>query len=1046
MKMTSYKKIHSSIVCLLGLATAVPAQAANYTVTSTQDLPDALRGDGVCASSAGTCTLRAAVQEANQRSGADTITIGAGVFDVNATAGASVLGQMELTLRDRTTVIGGGRDATIVDGGNDATLFKVATDEMMVIDGANDRVVSVRHNGTVAEPFVTAGAGGLDLPMRIRRAPSTMNYDVLVTSATGVYRYSASTGALVSKIISTNAPGVALLPTDITQGPTEVANDLFVSNYTAGGAIYRFNESTGSYIGAFATLPAGAFPDALRWYTFPNGVGTQLLVSVTNQNRILRYSTTGVLLGEFATGIPTPRDMAIRNGILYVSAEGANAVYAYTLATGAQLPAFVPAGVGGLLQPRAIGFDADGDLLVTSFGNQKILRYDGATGRFIRVFTQASAALPTVGAFLLLQGRKNGPTVDFNGLSMRNAVAQDLSQGTALYVQGGATGTLTNSNVTNNHSRGFGGAIRNEGQLDLVAVSITGNETPPGGGGVTSTGGGVHSIKTLTVHDCLIADNFASKGGGISIVGGTAEISNTTISGNESFGQGGGLRVALGLAKATFVTITENETFTEGGENFPYGGGAWVGQDGTLQMTNSILAGNSDNRDRFDADYSPDCYSATPNHFVSARDNLVGIISDNCLLRDQILGDFTGMLYGTETSPLDAGLLPLATNGGATKTHALELTSLAVDAESDDVLPGTFFACPEHDQRGFARPADGDLDGTGACDLGAYEVPLPLVANAGPNQVLECISSAGATTTLTGNAESPATPTYSWSVTGGQLQSPNSRITSGTFPLGMTRATLTVAVGGVTAKDDVIIDVLDTTAPVITVPADVYPSTCGAVNIGQATAADTCGANITIVNDAPATYRAGTTVVTWRAIDSMGNESQATQRVVVPLGNESACCPVGTNVITGNANDNVLTGTASADCILGLGGQDTINGLGGNDIISGGDGNDTIDGGANNDTISGGTGQDVLRGGDNDDTILCGDGDDNAWGNAGSDTLFGSFGQDHLYGEAGIDRLYGEDGIDTLEGGSEDDYLNGGASSDTCIGGAGTDTKTDCEQ
>lgn len=52
----------------------------DYLVNSKSDVHDATPGNGVCASSAGTCTVRAAVEEANARSGRQNISIPAGTY------------------------------------------------------------------------------------------------------------------------------------------------------------------------------------------------------------------------------------------------------------------------------------------------------------------------------------------------------------------------------------------------------------------------------------------------------------------------------------------------------------------------------------------------------------------------------------------------------------------------------------------------------------------------------------------------------------------------------------------------------------------------------------------------------------------------------------------------------------------------------------------------------------------------------------------------------------------------------------------------------
>src|SRR5687768_8562149 len=53
----------------------VARAAATFVVNSTGDGGDSDLGDGVCNDGSGNCTLRAAVQQANQLAGADTINV-----------------------------------------------------------------------------------------------------------------------------------------------------------------------------------------------------------------------------------------------------------------------------------------------------------------------------------------------------------------------------------------------------------------------------------------------------------------------------------------------------------------------------------------------------------------------------------------------------------------------------------------------------------------------------------------------------------------------------------------------------------------------------------------------------------------------------------------------------------------------------------------------------------------------------------------------------------------------------------------------------------
>jgi len=384
--------------------------------------------------------------------------------------------------------------------------------------------------------------------------------------------------------------------------------------------------------------------------------------------------------------------------------------------------------------------------------------------------------------------------------------------------------------------------------------------------------------------------------------------------------------------------------------------------------------------------------------------------------------------------------------------------SVANEDQADLDADGIGDVCPDDDDaddvldvddncRFVYNPDQEDFDEDG---LGDVCDPNSLVADAGDDQVLECVNG-GALATLDGSGSGApfGTLDYAWDAPGVTLDNADETIATGVFPLGDTTATLTVSqeglLGLVSAEDDVLILVADTTPPILSIPPDKSFATCQGVSIGTATAVDTCGSAVTITNNAPSTFRAGVHVVTWRATDAAGNVAEKQQRVIVGLGDSSACCPAGTNVILGNSNNNNLVGTSGSDCIIGLGAQDTISGQGGNDFLSGGQGDDVIQGGLGNDFIEGGTGQDTLRGQDHDDAVLGGDGDDWCYGDAGNDLMSGGQGQDRLDGAGGNDELIGDNGDDRLDGGAGNDSLDGGGLHDLCYGGSGTSTYLRCE-
>lgn len=142
------------------------------------------------------------------------------------------------------------------------------------------------------------------------------------------------------------------------------------------------------------------------------------------------------------------------------------------------------------------------------------------------------------------------------------------------------------------------------------------------------------------------------------------------------------------------------------------------------------------------------------------------------------------------------------------------------------------------------------------------------------------------------NVTAEATGVRSYPAIGQATSSDGTPVTnnapSNGFPLGTTVVTWSATnLAGLTGTAQQQVTVVDTTAPQITVPANVVAQATGtltSVVLGQATATDLFGP-ISIGNNAPSNgFPVGTTLVTWTATDANGNSSSATQSVTIIAG------------------------------------------------------------------------------------------------------------------------------------------------------------------
>lgn len=319
------------------------------------------------------------------------------------------------------------------------------------------------------------------------------------------------------------------------------------------------------------------------------------------------------------------------------------------------------------------------------------------------------------------------PIVTLTGITVERGRTRSADSGAGLIVNEGAEVTCTDCRIRDHVSSVFGGGVRNDGTLRLVRSEVTGNSLPLGTqGGLTSTGGGIfnNGQATLQIIQTLIADNAATRGGGIGNQG-RLELVNATVSGNRAGTSGGGIRnVGTGYVILSASTITENQANVDQvyGVEPNVGGGLYNQGAGHVEIAGTILAGNSDQRSRLQSDYAPDCHSSEPGSIGSYGGNLIGVLGASCAMINAAAERPLADRAGSADAALAPGLAPLAWVGtGFARVHVPLANSPAIDGAS--VLTASrAFACPETDARGMRRPSDGDGDGFARCDVGAVEV------------------------------------------------------------------------------------------------------------------------------------------------------------------------------------------------------------------------------------------------------------------------------------------------------------------------------------
>src|SRR5262245_51200722 len=307
---------------------------------------------------------------------------------------------------------------------------------------------------------------------------------------------------------------------------------------------------------------------------------------------------------------------------------------------------------------------------------------------------------------------------DSGDLTLQSVALRGGSPGVANL---GAALTIVNSIITGNRGNGVSNYYRST--LTVASSTISGNAS------------GIFNLGALSIDNSTISDN---RGSGVSNIG-TLTIDNSTISGNTGVGV-----FNTFYCKDCGTLNIQNSTISRNGSNS--GGGGVFNYGGRLTISNSTITGNIGNiaggifNQRYYNDYCK-AFNACSDGALTLNNTLIagnqgsvaGEVASVSVVKSNNFSLFgangnagvscftTGPTHIVPGVGLAQTLRPLKNNGGPTQTHALVAGSPAIDAGDPGGCRDSSGAFLQTDQRGFARHADGNSDGTARCDIGAVE-------------------------------------------------------------------------------------------------------------------------------------------------------------------------------------------------------------------------------------------------------------------------------------------------------------------------------------
>ncbi len=300
-------------------------------------------------------------------------------------------------------------------------LSPTAVADVLVGSWAGDSVRRYDDAGTYLGDFVPPGSGGLNLPDGMDFGADGNLY-VSSSLSNQVLRYDGTTGAFIDAFVNSglSAPG------NLKFGPDGF---LYVCNKNTG-QVLRFDPGDGSLIDVFASGGGLVNPVGLLWD------GGLLYVADFNGGAVRRYdATTGAYVDNFAA-VSTPlilnHDL---NGNILVSGHVFDNIQSYAT-DGTFLGNFLSGGTVDC--PVGYVFTSQSEVIVASWQNHRLLRYDAQTGSFLGEFASGNGLLQPNDVLLMPQTAEVAPetvTVTRGELASGNSSDLNASDNSDLIVR-----------------------------------------------------------------------------------------------------------------------------------------------------------------------------------------------------------------------------------------------------------------------------------------------------------------------------------------------------------------------------------------------------------------------------------------------------------------------------------------------------------------------------------------------------------------------------------------------------------------------------------